>query len=124
VFVTLLQIFNTIIGVLDKLKHIDGPPARFACALLNILVLLGYSGILNTIFLKRNLQRARIVYLFIAIAIQITILILAILSWTESILTYYVANAVIQGLTGILTAINLICTVFVVNEQHEDLKCR
>lgn len=81
-FLSALGIFNTIINVLNKLNLLDGPPTRVAQAVLSIIVLFGYTGVLNTVFLKKKFMLGRLIFMVFAIISQIVILTLAILSWT------------------------------------------
>ena len=120
VFITALQIINTVINVIHKLRYIHGPPAHVAIAILSMLILFGYSGILNSLFLKRKFSVGRIAYIVVAVTSQFVILSLAIMAWTKFI-TYYLAIAIIHGIMGFIVAINFICAVAVVHEQQLDI---
>lgn len=83
-------------------------------AILSMMILGGYSGILNTIFLNRKFTVGRIAYIAGAILGQASILILSILAWVK-IITYFLAIAIIHGLLGLIVALNFVCAVHVVH---------
>jgi hypothetical protein len=85
-----------------------------AMALLCIIILLGYSGILNTIFLKRKFQFGRKLYLSIAITSQIAVLILSFLSYYD-VMTYFLAIAIIHAIFGFIVMINFTSAVLCVD---------
>ena len=87
-------------------------------AILSIISLMGYSGILNTIFLRRKFHFGRILYLLLAILSQIVILILSILAFAK-VMTYFDAIAIIHALVGFITIINFTAAVLVVDEQQK-----
>jgi len=89
-----------------------------AMALLCIVILLGYSGILNTIFLKRKFQFGRKLYLTIAISSQIVVLVLSLLSYYD-VMTYFVSIAIIHAIFGIIVMVNFTCAVLCVDEQQK-----
>ena len=57
-------------------------------AILSMISLAGYSGVLNTIFLRRKFIFGRILYMVIAMAAQVVILILSIMAF-DAIMTYF-----------------------------------
>lgn len=116
VFIVALQIMNTVVNVLHKLEYLQGPPSHVAMAILSTMILFGYSGILNSIFLKRRFTIGRIAYIIGAVTGQLSILVLSILSWVN-IMTYFVAIAIIHGIMGLIITLNFICAVHVVHEQ-------
>ena len=118
IVVNALLIISTVINVIHKLKIINGPNAHIAIAILSLLALFGYSGVLNTLFLKRRFHLGRKLYLLIAGLSQLVILILSFLSY-YNVMTYFVAIAVIHALMGFITIINFSCAVLVVYEQQE-----
>lgn len=118
IFINAVQIINTILNVIHKLKIIHGPNAHIAMAILSMISLAGYSGILNTIFLRRKFMFGRIFYMSIAMGAQVAILILSIMSF-DKIMTYFEAIAIIHGLVGFITIINFTAAVMVVDEQHK-----
>ena len=120
-FITALQIFNTIINVIHKLEIIHGPPAHVAIAILSMIIIFGYSGILNQLFLNRKLQLGRKIYLSFAFTSQLVILTLAILAWVE-VITYFHAIAVIHAILGLIVAVNFVGAVLVVDEQEREIK--
>ena len=120
VFVNVIQFFNTVLNVTHKLGLIASPNAHIAMAILSIIVLMGYSGVLNTIFLKRKFSFGRILYLAIAIVCQIIILILSILSGAN-VIQYFDAIAIIHGIVGFITIINFTAAVLVVDEQQREM---
>lgn len=117
VLVNILLVISTIINVIHKLEIIQGPNAHIAIAILSILVLFGYSGVLNTVFLKRRFHRGRIIYLLVAGASQLAILILSFLSY-YNVMTYFLAIAIIHAIMGFITMVNFTCAVIVVYEQQ------
>ena len=118
VIVNILLIISTIINVIHKLTIIHGPNAHIAIAILSLLVLFGYSGVLNTMFLKRKFHTGRTLYLVIAALSQLTILVLSFLSF-YNVMTYFDAIAVIHAIMGFITIINFTCAVLVVDEQQK-----
>ena len=120
VFMTILQIFSTIINVIHKLKLISGPNAHVAIAILSMIVLFGYSGILNTLFLRRKFLLGRIIYMGFAMISQLAILMLSIFAWV-GVMSYFNAIAIIHGLMAFITIINFAAAVMVVDEQHQEL---
>ena len=114
VVVNALLIISTVINVIHKLKIINGPNAHIAIAILSLLALFGYSGVLNTLFLKRRFHLGRKLYLLIAGLSQLIILLLSFLSY-YNVMTYFVAIAVIHALMGFITIINFSCAVLVVD---------
>jgi hypothetical protein len=117
IFLNILNVFNTILNVIHKLEYIHGPSAHMAMAFLSIIILLGYSGILNTVFLKRKFHCGRIFYLVIAVTCQCIVLVFSFLSYYE-IITYFKAIAIIHALFGFITMINFTAAVMVVHEQQ------
>ena len=113
-FINAIQVINTILNVIHKLRIIQGPNAHIAMAILSMISLAGYSGILNTIFLKRKFMFGRIFYMVIAMSAQVAILILSIMSF-DKIMTYFEAIAIIHGLVGFITVINFTAAVMVVD---------
>ena len=113
-FINAIQVINTILNVIHKLRIIHGPNAHIAMAILSMISLAGYSGILNTIFLKRKFMFGRIFYMVIAMSAQVAILILSIMSF-DKIMTYFEAIAIIHGLVGFITVINFTAAVMVVD---------
>lgn len=120
VLVNMLLVVSTVINVIHKLRIISGPNAHIAIAILSLLVLFGYSGVLNTIFLKRRFYRGRIWYLTFASFTQLIILILSFLSY-YNVMTYFTAIAVIHALMGFITMVNFSCAVIVVIEQQREI---
>ena len=120
VLVNMLLVVSTVINVIHKLRIISGPNAHIAIAILSLLVLFGYSGVLNTIFLKRRFYRGRIWYLTVASFTQLVILILSFLSY-YNVMTYFTAIAVIHALMGFITMVNFSCAVIVVIEQQREI---
>lgn len=118
VIVNLLLIISTILNVIHKLTIINGPNAHIAIAILSLLVLFGYSGVLNTMFLKRKFHTGRTIYLVVAGASQLAILILSFLSY-YNVMTYFDAIAIIHAIMGFITIINFTCAVLVVDEQQK-----
>ena len=88
IFINAVQIINTILNVIHKLKLIQGPNAHIAMAILSMISLAGYSGVLNTIFLRRKFLLGRIFYMVIAMGAQVAILILSIMSFIQ-VMTYF-----------------------------------
>ena len=82
-------------------------------AILSLIALAGYSGILNTIFLRRKFHMGRILYLVLAILSQVIILILSILSF-DNVISYLDAITTIHALVGFITVINFTAAVLVV----------
>ena len=117
VFVNVVQFINTVLNVIHKLGIIHGPNAHIAMALLCMIILMGYSGILNTLFLKRKFSFGRILYLVLAIVSQVVILILSFLAFAN-IMTYFDAIAIIHGIFGFIVIINFTAAVLVVDEQQ------
>ena len=117
VLVNMLLVISTVINVIHKLKIIQGPNAHIAIAILSLLVLFGYSGVLNTIFLKRRFYRGRIIYLILASVSQGVILILSFLSF-YNVMTYFDAIAIIHAIMGVIVMINFTCAVIVIREQQ------
>lgn len=113
VLINILLVISTVVNVIHKLTLISGPNAHIAIAILSLLVLFGYSGVLNTIFLKRRFHRGRYYYLVIAGGSQIVILILSFLSYYH-VMTYFLAIAIIHAIMGFITMINFTCAVIVV----------
>ena len=120
-FITFLSIINTFINVIHKMELIHGPPAHVAMAILCMIILFGYSGILNTLFLKRRFMLGRIAYMIVAMGSQSVVLILSILAWME-IITYLHAIAIIHAIFGFIVTINFMCAVWCVEEQRKDLQ--
>lgn len=120
VLVNMLLLISTVINVVHKLQLISGPNAHIAIAILSLLVLFGYSGVLNTVFLKRRFYRGRVYYIAIAAATQFTILILSFLSY-YNVMTYFLAIAIIHALMGFITMVNFTCAVIVVIEQQREI---
>lgn len=118
VIVNILLVMSTVINVIHKLKIINGPNAHIVIAILSIIVLFGYSGILNTLFLRRRFYKGRIYYLLIAGLSQVIILVLSFLSY-YNVMTYYDAIAIIHGLLGFITIVNFTCAVWVVSDQQK-----
>ena len=118
VIVNILLVMSTVINVIHKLKIIQGPNAHIVIAILSILVLFGYSGILNTLFLRRKFYKGRIYYLLIAGLSQLIILLLSFLSFYK-IMTYFDAIAIIHALLGFITIVNFTCAVWVVSDQQK-----
>lgn len=118
VIVNILLVMSTVINVIHKLKIIQGPNAHIVIAILSIIVLFGYSGILNTLFLRRRFYKGRIYYLLIAGLSQVIILVLSFLSY-YNVMTYYDAIAIIHGLLGFITIVNFTCAVWVVSDQQK-----
>lgn len=115
-FIVALQIMSTTINVLHKLEYLSGAHSHVAMAILSTMILLGYSGILNTIFLKRKFTAGRIAYIIGAFLGQLTILILSIMAWV-GVVTYFSAIAIIHGIMGLIVTLNFVCAVHVVHEQ-------
>ena len=90
-------------------------------AILSMIALAGYSGILNTIFLKRKFLFGRILYMVLAMAAQVVILILSIMAF-DSIMTYFEAIAIIHALVGFITVINFTAAILVVDDQQKELE--
>ena len=120
VLVNFLLVISTVINVIHKLKIIQGPNAHIAIAILSILVLFGYSGILNTIFLRRKFYLGRIIYIGLAVSCQVVILTLSFLSY-YNIMTYFDAIAIIHAIMGLIVMINFTCAVIVVIEQQREI---
>jgi multisubunit Na+/H+ antiporter MnhF subunit len=118
VIMNVLLAISTVVNVIHKLTIINGPNAHIAIAILSLLVLFGYSGVLNTMFLKRRFHLGRRLYLAVAGLSQITILILSFLSY-YGVMTYFDAIAIIHALMGFITILNFTCTVLVVDEQQK-----
>lgn len=118
VFINAINVINTVLNVVHKLGIIQGPNAHIAMAILSLISLAGYSGILNTIFLRRKFHMGRILYLLLAILAQVVILILSILSFAN-VMTYFDAIAIIHALYGFITIINFTAAVLVVAEQQK-----
>ena len=121
VLVNALLVISTVINVIHKLKIIQGPNAHIAIAILSILVLFGYSGVLNTLFLGRRFHRGRIIYLVIAGLSQVVILILSFLA-LYNVMTYFNAIAIIHAIAGFITMVNFTCAVIVVYEQQVEIE--
>lgn len=119
-FFNVVNGINTFINVLHKMGKLYGPTAHIAMAILSMIALLGYSGILNTIFLRRKFHFGRYLYLFLAMLSQIIILILSILSFAN-VMTYFDAIAIIHAFYGFITIINFTAAVLVVAEQQEEM---
>ena len=120
VLINMLLVISTVINVIHKLKIIQGPNAHIAIAILSLLVLFGYSGVLNTVFLKRRFYRGRIIYIVLAALSQGIILILSFLSY-YNVMTYFDAIAIIHAIMGIIVMINFTCAVIVIREQQEEI---
>lgn len=88
VFINVIQVMNTFLNVIHKLKLIQGPNAHIAMAILSMISLAGYSGVLNTIFLKRRFHFGRILYMVVAMLAQAVILVLSILAF-DNVMTYF-----------------------------------
>lgn len=116
----MVQFINTTLNVIHKLGKIPSSNAHIAMAILSIIVLMGYSGVLNTIFLQRKFTFGRMLYLSIAIVSQIVILILSCLSYAN-VITYFDAIAIIHGIVGFITIINFTAAVIVVDEQQREM---
>ena len=121
VFMVALQVMSTIVNVIHKLRLIDGPPAHVAIAILSMIVLFGYSGILNTLFLQKKFFMGRIIYMVVAMGSQLVILLLSIFAWV-GVMTYFNAIAIIHGIVGFITIINFYCAVIVVDVQQKELQ--
>ena len=121
IFVNIIQFLNTVLNVVHKLGLILSPNAHIAMAILSIIVLMGYSGVLNTIFLKRKFSFGRVFYLVIAIISQVVIFILSFLSF-YNIIGYPDAIAIIHGIVGFITIINFTAAVLVVDEQQKEME--
>lgn len=106
--------------MIHKLGKIPSSNAHIAMAILSIIVLMGYSGVLNTIFLQRKFTFGRMLYLSIAIVSQIVILVLSCLSYAN-VITYFDAIAIIHGIVGFITIINFTAAVIVVDEQQREM---
>ena len=88
IFINAVQVINTILNVIHKLKIIQGPNAHIVMAILSLIALAGYSGVMNTIFLRRKFIFGRYFYMLIAIASQVAILVLSIMSYIGA-MTYF-----------------------------------
>ena len=117
ILINLLMVINTVINVIHKLTIIHGPNAHIAMAIRSLLVLFGYSGVLNTLFLKRKFYRGRIYYIVFAAAAQVVILVLSFLSYYY-VMTYFCAIAIIHAIMGIIVMVNFTCAVIVIVEQQ------
>ena len=90
-------------------------------ALLSIIILLGYSGILNTVFLKRKFHFGRILYLSVAIFCQSLVMTFSFLAYYK-VMTYFIAIAIIHALFGFIVMINFTSAVLVVHEQQVEME--
>lgn len=78
--VNAMLVISTTVTVVYKLGMINGPNAHIVIAILSILVLIGYTGVLNAVFLQKRFRQGRIFYILVAALIQFTILVLSFLS--------------------------------------------
>lgn len=117
-FINIIQFINTVVNVMHYLTLIHGPNAHIVIAILSIVGLMGYSGVLNAIFLKRKLELGRILFLILAMFVQIVILILSILAFSN-IISYFASVAIIHGLVGLISIFNFTAAVLVVHEQQK-----
>ena len=115
IMMNLLLTISPAVNACQKLNMIEGPPAHIIISLLSEIVLFGYIGVLNAIFLKKKFYRGRVLYIDGACSCQFVILILSFLSYLK-IISYNLAIVIIYAIMGLITMINFTCAVIVVIE--------
>ena len=117
IFLNLLLVISTAVNVVQKLTLISGPSAHIIIALINILVIFGYIGVLNTLFLKKKFYVGRIIYITTASVCQFVILVLSFLAYFN-IMSYSLVIVIIYAISGFITMVNFSCAVLVIVEQQ------